>query len=292
VDGAPVSAGQQALQAGHWTEAREALLREVEREPAPEALFGLGVAQWWLGRVEESLRLWERAFAAYQRSRQPQPAVVTAVYLCLSYRMSLGSDVVAQGWSRRAASLVQEHGLEEVAGWVHLCRAFLANDSGSPVEAASWALEAKTLARRYDDTDLELCAVSELGVSLVSQGRVAEGSAMLDEAMAAALAGEASDLWRSACPPLEARHLRHRSRQPGRIPQIPYSEHRRRSSWRTTQSSRSSAEMNSRHPCSLMDTTVAADPDPNLPLVSSAAAVSLLTTAGFSATRPQHPHRQ
>jgi DNA-binding NarL/FixJ family response regulator len=194
VDGAPVSAGQQALQAGHWTEAREALLREVEREPAPEALFGLGVAQWWLGRVEESLRLWERAFAAYQRSRQPQPAVVTAVYLCLSYRMSLGSDVVAQGWSRRAASLVQEHGLEEVAGWVHLCRAFLANDSGSPVEAASWALEAKTLARRYDDTDLELCAVSELGVSLVSQGRVAEGSAMLDEAMAAALAGEASDL--------------------------------------------------------------------------------------------------
>ena len=55
-------------------------------------------------------------------------------------------------------------------------------------------MEAKALARRYDDTDLELCAVTELGASLVSQGRVAEGSALLDEAMAAALAGEASDL--------------------------------------------------------------------------------------------------
>ena len=129
---AAVSAGQEALQAGRWAEAREALRRDVEREPAPEALFGLGVAEWWLGRVEESLRLWEQAFVGYRRSGEPHMAVVTAVYLCLSYRMSLGNDLVAQGWSRRAASLVEEHGLEEVAGWVHLCRAFMANDSGSP----------------------------------------------------------------------------------------------------------------------------------------------------------------
>jgi DNA-binding CsgD family transcriptional regulator/uncharacterized protein HemY len=191
---AALSAGQEALKAGRWVEARDALRREVQREPDPGALFGLGVAEWWLGRVEESLRLWEQAFVGYQRRREPQSAVVTAVYLCLSYRMSLGNDLVAQGWSRRAQSLVEEHGLQEVAGWVYLCRAFLANDSGSPGDAIPWALEAKALARRYADTDLELCAVSELGAALVSQGRVPEGSAMLDEAMAAVLAGEASDL--------------------------------------------------------------------------------------------------
>jgi DNA-binding CsgD family transcriptional regulator len=188
------SAGQAALEAGRWGDARDALRREVEREPIPEALFGLGVAEWWLGGIEESLRLWEQAFVGYQRRREPRPAVVTAVYLCLSYQMSLGNDAVAQGWSRRAASLVEEHGLEEVAGWVYLCRAFLANESGAPGEAATWAHRAKALARRYGDTDLELCAVTELGASQVSQGNVAEGSALLDEAMAAALAGEASDL--------------------------------------------------------------------------------------------------
>lgn len=195
VDGrSEFSAGQRALQAGRWAEAREELRRVAEPASAPEVLFGLGVAEWWLGQVVESLRLWEQAFAGYQRRREPQMAVVTAVYLCLSYRMSLGNDVVAQGWCQRAASLVDEHGLGEVAGWVHLCRAFMANDSGRPGEAATWALEAKALARQYDDTDLELCAASELGASLVSRGRVAEGNAMLDEAMAAALAGEASDL--------------------------------------------------------------------------------------------------
>jgi DNA-binding NarL/FixJ family response regulator len=192
--GAALGAGLVALKAGRWADAREALRREIEREPAPEALFGLGVAEWWLGRIEDSLRLWEQAFVGYQRSGEPQLAVVTAVYLCLSYRMSLGSDLVAQGWCQRAASLVERHGVEEVAGWVHLCRAFLANDSGAPGEAVRWSLSARGLARRYDDTDLELCAMCEFGAALVSQGRVAEGSAMLDEAMAAALAGEASDL--------------------------------------------------------------------------------------------------
>jgi DNA-binding NarL/FixJ family response regulator len=175
-------------------EAREELRRAAERETAPEALFGLGVAEWWLGRVDESLQLWEQAFAEYQRRGEPQSAVVTAVYLCLSSRMSLGNDVVAQGWCQRAASLVDQHDLGEVAGWVLLCRAFLANDAGRPGEAATWALEARGLARQYVDIDLELCAMTELGVSLVSRGRVAEGSALLDEAMAAALAGEASDL--------------------------------------------------------------------------------------------------
>jgi DNA-binding CsgD family transcriptional regulator/tetratricopeptide (TPR) repeat protein len=189
-----LDAGRLALGAGRWTEAREELRQVAELESAPEALFGLGIAEWWLGRVDESLRLWEQAFAGYQRRREPQSAVVTAVYLCLSYRMSLGNEVVAQGWCQRAASLVDEHDLGEVAGWVLVCRAFLANDSGRPSEAATWALEAKALARQYDDIDLELCAMSELGVSSVGRGRVAEGSALLDEAMAAALAGEASDL--------------------------------------------------------------------------------------------------
>jgi DNA-binding CsgD family transcriptional regulator len=189
-----LSLGLAALQDGRWEAAREELRSLVDRDPAPEALFGLGVAEWWLGRVEESLRLWEQAFAGHQRAREHRLAVVTAVYLCLSYRMSQGNDVVAQGWCGRATSLVEDHDLGEVAGWVHLCRAFLANDSGRPGEAATWAAQAKVLARRYADTDLELCAVSELGASLVARGQVAEGSAMLDEAMAAALAGEAADL--------------------------------------------------------------------------------------------------
>ena len=65
-----------ALRAGRWAEAREVLRRDVEREPAPDALFGLGVAEWWLGRVEESLRLWEQAFVGSSTYSVKTPAGV------------------------------------------------------------------------------------------------------------------------------------------------------------------------------------------------------------------------
>lgn len=100
------------------------LRREIECEPTRRRFFGLGVAEWWLGQVEESLRRWEQAFVGYRRSREPHLAVVTAVYLCLSYRMSLGNDVVAQGWSRRAARRKDELLLLEPAwpgGSPHEC---------------------------------------------------------------------------------------------------------------------------------------------------------------------------
>ena len=47
---------------------------------------------------------------------------------------------------------------------------------------------------RPRDSDLELCTKSELGAALVAIGRVEEGTALLDEAMAGALAGEGDDL--------------------------------------------------------------------------------------------------
>lgn len=185
---------QELIGRGQWAEARQAFSALVKREPVPQALFGLGVAEWWLGRIDLSLRLWERAFAGYRRAGDQVSAVVTAVYLCLSYRMSLGDDLVAQGWKERAATLVATHDLHMMAGWVDLCSAFLANDGGLPSEAEKHARAARALGTEYGDTDLELCAAGELGAALVSQGRFAEGSALLDEAMAAALAGEASEL--------------------------------------------------------------------------------------------------
>jgi ATP/maltotriose-dependent transcriptional regulator MalT len=53
-----------------------------------------------------------------------------------------------------------------------------------------FARTARDLARRYADTDLELCALCQIGAALVLTGRVAEGALLLDEAMAGALAGE------------------------------------------------------------------------------------------------------
>lgn len=59
-----------------------------------------------------------------------------------------------------------------------------------PAAAERAARDATTLAERVGDADLELCAGSQLGVCLVEAGRLEEGMALLDEAMAAGLARE------------------------------------------------------------------------------------------------------
>jgi ATP/maltotriose-dependent transcriptional regulator MalT len=189
-----VIAGDDALRAGEWSAAEQCYRAALESTEAGEALFGLGIARWWSGDTGEALRNWQRAYGAFRRQSDPGQAVISAVYLCLAYRMSLGNDAAARGWAARAAELVDEFQLTPLRGWVLLCRAYLANDEAQPRVAERWAREALELARSGGDADLTLCATCELGAALVELGEVEDGAALLDQAMAAAIAGEAGDL--------------------------------------------------------------------------------------------------
>lgn len=186
--------GRQAIEAGQWVAAKEAFEAVLRREESAEALFGRGVALWWLGETEAALHDWERAYAGFCRGRDPEQAVFTAFYLCLAYRMSLGNHAAAQGWLTRAATLVDEHELGPMNGWVLVGRAYIATDTGHPGDGERCARQALAIARAVADADLELCARSELGAALVEQGRVEEGAALLDEAMAGVIGGEGGDL--------------------------------------------------------------------------------------------------
>ena len=103
-----LATAQRALESGRWAAAREAFEAVLGREESGAALFGLGIAQWWLGETESALRRWERAYAAFRRRPDPEQAVLAAFYLCLAYRMSLGNHAASRGWLGRAASLVEE----------------------------------------------------------------------------------------------------------------------------------------------------------------------------------------
>jgi DNA-binding CsgD family transcriptional regulator len=184
----------EALQVGEWSVAKErfeAVLADVD---AGEAWFGLGIAQQWLGDSQAAIRHWERAYADFRRRRDAQQAVLAAFYLCLGYRMILGNEAASRGWCQRAASVVEDLDAAELDGWVELARAYVANESGRAQEGELHAREALAIARATADSDLELCTKGELGASLVAIGRVEEGMALLDEAMAGALAGEGDEL--------------------------------------------------------------------------------------------------
>ncbi len=184
-----------ALAAGDWETARagfEAALREYAG--SAEGLFGLGTALWWLGETDAAVRAQERAYAEFRRRPDPAAAAVAAISLCMTYRASLGNYAASRGWVGRLARLVEQHELVPLRGWLALCRAVAANDAHEAAPAQARAREALEAARRSGDTDLELCALSELGTALVQAGNVGEGAALFDEAMAGALSGEAQRL--------------------------------------------------------------------------------------------------
>jgi tetratricopeptide (TPR) repeat protein len=185
-----VGEAQGALAAGRWSTAVEAFRTLLERNEDADARFGLGIGLFWTGETVAALREWERAYVVYRRRGDYSQAVLAAGYLCLAYRMSMGNDAAAEGWLGRTARLVSDHGLADMTGWLLVCRAHLAVDAGHLHAAERWAREACDLAHAAGDLDLELCALSELGAAVVELGRVEEGTALLDEAMAGALAGE------------------------------------------------------------------------------------------------------
>ncbi len=74
---------------------------------------------------------------------------------------------------------------------VRIARAYKSDDLE---EAAALTEEAAELARAAGDADLELVAVAQLGLILVAAGDMTAGFALIDEAMAAALAGEGTAL--------------------------------------------------------------------------------------------------
>jgi DNA-binding CsgD family transcriptional regulator len=181
------AAGTEALAAGDWAAARDSFQTALEREETAEGLVALADALWWLGEIQDAVGHRERAYAEFRRRPDPVNAALVAVRLCVDYRANFGNFAASAGWLARAARLVEEFRLDPLRGWILLLEAY---DGDDPSLSESRAREARELARQSGDLDLELCALSQIGASLVDQGRVAEGVALLDEAMAGSLGGE------------------------------------------------------------------------------------------------------
>jgi ATP/maltotriose-dependent transcriptional regulator MalT len=173
-----------------WQAARELYEQLLAADPGdPHALDGLGQSLWWLGEKQAGMELRAKAFAAYQHRGERERAGFLAAYLAAEYRIA-GNSSVSQGWLGRAQRLLD--GLDDCAalGWLEI---ELSKRAAEPIGEEHHAQRALELARRIGNSDIEACALSHVGLARVSQGRVEEGMAMLDEAIAVAVAGEADD---------------------------------------------------------------------------------------------------
>lgn len=178
--------GDEALAAGEWSAARDAFAAARELEERAEALDGLGEARWWLGETHEGVQLREQAYAGFRRRGDVARAVDVALWLSKNHAANFGNEAAAAGWLARARRLVDDHGLAALDPWVRLLEA----EASDPIDGERLARGVNERARNEGDVDLQLCALSQIGAALIRQGRVPEGLANLDEAMAGALGGE------------------------------------------------------------------------------------------------------
>jgi DNA-binding CsgD family transcriptional regulator len=183
----PVAAGRAALEAGRWEEARAAFAAALTEEETAEALDGMGAALWWLGETRASIAHTERAYAEFRRTGDAVSAALAAISLCVTWISNFDNHAAAGGWLARAERVMAKADPNPLQGWLWLTRAYLEPDPGRAQELYQRALE---LARASGDVDLELCALGDLGLTLVTAGRAEEGLALIDEAMAGTLGGE------------------------------------------------------------------------------------------------------
>ncbi|MGH2736632.1 MAG: LuxR C-terminal-related transcriptional regulator [Actinomycetota bacterium] len=182
-----LAAGRTALQKGRWEEARAAFEAALAEEESPVALDGMGEALWWLCDARASIRHRERAFVGFKQSGDLMRACATALNLSTSYLVNLGSEAAARGWLGRAERVMQGIDPNPMQGWLWSMKGYLTSDHERGREYLRRALE---FARESGDVDLELTALGDLGLDLVLEGKVEDGLALLDEAMAGTLAGE------------------------------------------------------------------------------------------------------
>jgi LuxR family maltose regulon positive regulatory protein len=190
-----LSTGWQALARGSWGEALEHFHAD---ENAPEALEGIGIAQWWLDDADATLAARERAYRLYRASGDPIGAARVASALAWDSVLFGGRTAVARGWLERAARLLADEPTCSEHAWLAVREAEVALNAGAPEVARVAAQRAISLGEELGTEDVQFVGRSLEGVALVQQGAVAEGMRRLDESAAAATAGEIDDLmWTS-----------------------------------------------------------------------------------------------
>lgn len=187
-----LAGARRSFEQGDWERAA-AGFRSADDD---ESLQAPDLERWaraatFAGRSREAIGLLERASAAHAAAGDARGGARVAL-LVTQLLFENCEPVVAKGWFRRAATLLEaepeivEHGHLE---WV---AARFALSEGDHAEAARRAALAREIGHRTEDGDLDALGLLYGGHALLSLGDVQVGVAMLDEAAAAVIAGSVS----------------------------------------------------------------------------------------------------
>lgn len=188
-----LAAGWKALESTDWEAARSSFESAVATKTTAEGLEGLAVAAWWLDDATTMFSARERAYRLYRRRGDHLSAGRLATLLGIDYFQFRGEAAVGNGWFRRAHRLLEGLHPSSEHGWLLIWEGqCLLQGGNDPATAGALGTQAAELGRTLGSVDIEMTGLGLEGLALVAQGATAEGMSRLDEATAAAVAGEMS----------------------------------------------------------------------------------------------------
>jgi DNA-binding NarL/FixJ family response regulator len=180
---------RQAYAARDWSTAAACFDTAATERLTADDLAAYADAVWWLGRIEDNLRLNAAACDAFLADSRPADAAWAAVALGI-FHVSRGDEPQGMGWMARAGRLLQ--GIPEcpVHGYLlHLTEVEASLQAGRPAAAVDASRRLQDLGRGLGQLDLVAMGLNGEGRALIRSGHVVDGLKLLDEAMITVLDG-------------------------------------------------------------------------------------------------------
>ncbi len=186
--------GREAFRRHEWKAARDRLSAPDLATLEPADLHALATAAYLVGDMETCVQAWQRSFQANSDAGVHLAAARDALWLTMAL-VNSGNAAAAQGWQARAArSLEAESGDVAEQGYLQMQLMFQQIFSGHFEEGFELAVTVAEAGRRHREPDLVAMGLVCQGRMLIYSGRVPEGLALLDEAMALVAAAEVSPI--------------------------------------------------------------------------------------------------
>jgi hypothetical protein len=184
-------AAREALARCAWDEAYDTLARADREEGlSPEGLELFAEAAWYASHPDEVLDAYERASGAYL-DRGDRPAAAMMAFRVAEHHGMRLEYPSAGGWIARAEELAADDPDAPIHGYLAYGHGMMAVSTVLDYEGAAAAFDAAMqIAERTGDRNLYATSMHNKGRALCWSGRLSEGLALMDRAMATAVAGD------------------------------------------------------------------------------------------------------
>jgi tetratricopeptide (TPR) repeat protein len=193
-DAALLGRARDAVSRGEWQQAYDLLIEADAQSPlGPPDLALLADMAYAAGRLDVTIATWERAYAQGMAAGDRLAAAGAGVKVALHLLFDTALMAPVRGWARRVEQLLEGMDETPIHAWLAVVRNYERFLSGDFPAARQWARRAIDTGTRCAPAAAAMGRVAEAR-SLVLEGDVAHGLALLEEAGTAAVSGELDPL--------------------------------------------------------------------------------------------------